>query len=152
MMTERIHNRNVLKERRKQLRNSLTPAEAKLWSLLKDSQLENRKFRRQHSIGPYVLDFYCPSEKLCVEMDGAGHFTDGGYEYDTERTEYFKNLNIKVIRFENKDIFDNAEGILEEIRKFFHTNHPCPSLTKEGNFAGEISNLAAEHLTEEDEE
>lgn len=133
-MTEKIHNRNILKERRKQLRNSLPPAEAKLWSLLKDSKLENKKFRRQHSVGPYVLDFYCPSEKLCLELDGAGHFTDGGYEYDTERTEYLRNLNIKVIRFENKDIFDNAEGILEEIKKFFHANHPCPSLTKEGNF------------------
>lgn len=78
-------------------------------------------------------------------MDGAGHFTDGGYEYDTERTEYLRNLNIKVIRFENKDIFDNAEGILEEIKKFFHANHPCPNsplkiggdkgvVTKDGNF------------------
>lgn len=135
-MTEKIHNRNILKERRKQLRNSLTTAEAKLWSMLKDSNLENRKFRRQHSVGPYVLDFYCPSEKLCIEMDGAGHFTDRGYEYDTERTEYLRNLNIKVIRFENKDIFDNAEGVLEEIKKFFNANHPCPSLTKEGTFAG----------------
>ena len=98
-MQERIHNRNILKQRRKQLRNSLTPAEAKLWSLIKDSQLENRKFRRQHSVGPYVLDFYCPSEKLCIEMDGAGHFTDGGYEYDGERTEYLRNRNIKVVRF-----------------------------------------------------
>ena len=125
-MTERIHNRNILKERRKELRNSLTPAEAKLWSQLKDSKLENRKFRRQHSVGPYVLDFYCPSEKLCIEMDGAGHFTDGGYEYDAERTEYLRSLNIKVIRFENKDIFDNTEGILEEIKKFFIQTTPPP--------------------------
>ncbi len=56
-MPEKIHNINLLKERRKKLRNSLTPAEAKLWSLIKNSQLENRKFRRQHSVGPYILDF-----------------------------------------------------------------------------------------------
>jgi len=115
-MAGKIHNIKNLKANRKKLRNSLTPAEAKLWSLLKDSQLENRKFRRQHSVGPYVLDFYCPSEKLCIELDGVAHFTDGGYEYDTARTEYLKALNIRVIRFENRDVFENTEGVLEEIK------------------------------------
>jgi len=85
-MEEQVHNVKKLKENRKKLRNSLTPAEAKLWSLLKGGQIENRKFRRQHSVGPYVLDFYCPSERLCIELDGAAHFTDGGYEYDETRT------------------------------------------------------------------
>jgi very-short-patch-repair endonuclease len=78
-MKEKIHNVKQLKERRKQLRNSLTSAEAKLWGLLKDSQLENRKFRRQHSVGPYILDFYCPSEKLCIELDGEIHYTEAGF-------------------------------------------------------------------------
>ena len=116
---EKIHNAQNLRETRKKLRNSLTPAEAKLWSLLKNSQLENRKFRRQHSIGPYVLDFYCPSEKLCIELDGAVHFTDGGYEYDLTRTQYLRAHNIHVIRFENRDVFENTEGVLEEIREYF---------------------------------
>lgn len=128
-MPEKIHNINLLKERRKKLRNSLTPAEAKLWSLIKNSQLENRKFRRQHSVGPYILDFYCPSEKLCIELDGAGHFTDGRYEYDTERTEYLRGLNIRVIRFENKDVFDNPEGVLGEIQKLFSNQPPQPLLS-----------------------
>jgi len=118
-MADKIHNIKNLKENRKTLRNSLTPAEAKLWSLLKNGQLENRKFRRQHSVGPYVLDFYCPSEKLCIELDGAAHFTDSGHEYDTVRTEYLEALNIRVRRFENKNVFENAEGVLEEIRKLF---------------------------------
>jgi hypothetical protein len=61
-MPEKIHNITNLRENRKQLRSSLTPAEAKLWSLLKNSQIENKKFRRQHSVGPYVLDFYCVFE------------------------------------------------------------------------------------------
>ncbi|MBI4842748.1 MAG: DUF559 domain-containing protein [Nitrospirae bacterium] len=135
-MTERIHNINIFKERRKELRNSLTPAEAKLWSLIKNSRLKNKKFRRQHSVGPYILDFYCPSEKLCIEMDGAGHFTDGGYEYDTERTEYLRNLNIKVIRFENREIFDNPEGVLEEIKKIFSNLPPLPLLNKGGELYG----------------
>ena len=135
-MTDKIHNIKNLKEGRKKLRNALTPAEAKLWSFLKNSELEKRKFRRQHSVGPYVLDFYCPSEKLCIELDGSAHFTDSGYEYDTARTEYLEALNIRVIRFENKDVSENTEGVLEEIRKkfYFQTNHPfIPSLTKEGS-------------------
>jgi len=118
-MTAKVHNIKNLRRNRKKLRNSLTPAEAKLWSLLKNSQFENRKFRRQHSVGPYVLDFYCPSEKLCIELDGNVHYSDGGFEYDTQRTEYLKTLNIKVIRFENKDVFENTEGVLEEIRRYF---------------------------------
>ena len=118
-MPEKLHNIKELKENRKRLRNRLTPAEAKLWSLLKNSQLDKRKFRRQHSVGPYVLDFYCPSERLCIELDGATHFTDGGYEYDSARTEYLNALNISVIRFENKDVMENTEGVLEEIRRHF---------------------------------
>jgi very-short-patch-repair endonuclease len=118
-MPERLHNIKDLRENRKQLRNRLTPAEAKLWSFLKNSQFEKRKFRRQHSVGPYVLDFYCPDERLCIELDGSAHYTDCGYEYDSARTEYLDALNICVIRFENKDVFENTEGVLEEIKRNF---------------------------------
>ncbi len=126
-MTAKIHNAKNLKENRKQLRNSLTSAEAKLWSFLKNSQLESRKFRRQHSVGPYVLDFYCPAEKLCIELDGAAHFTDCGYEYDIARTEYLQALNIRVMRFENKDVFENTEAVLEEIRKNLSSGQTTPT-------------------------
>ena len=85
-MEEPVHNLQKLKKNRKKLRNSLTPAEAKLWSLLKGGRIKDRKFRRQHSVGPYVLDFYCPSERLCIELYGAPHFTDDGFEYDEART------------------------------------------------------------------
>ena len=134
-MRESIHNINALRDNRKKLRNSLTPAEAMLWTLLKNSQLQNRKFRRQHSVGPYVLDFYCPAENLCIELDGEGHFNDAGFEYDTARTEYLNSLNIRVLRFENKDVFENSEGVLEEIQRNFILNQttPDPSLTKEGS-------------------
>ncbi|MEW6418148.1 MAG: endonuclease domain-containing protein [Nitrospirota bacterium] len=124
---EKVHNIKKLKENRKNLRNNLTPAEARLWSFLKNSQLEDRKFRRQHSIGSYVLDFYCPKEKLCIELDGTAHYTDEGYEYDIARTEYLRTMGIRVLRFENKDVFENAEGILEEIRKnFLKQTTPTP--------------------------
>ena len=118
-MTRRIHNRPLLKGRRRELRNSLTPAEAKLWSVLKNAQFEGRKFRRQHSAGPYILDFYCPAEKLCIEVDGLSHHTDGGPAYDAGRTEFLRSLNIRVIRFDNRAVHENLEGVVQEIRRYF---------------------------------
>lgn len=122
-MQERIHNQQRLKDLRKLNRNNLTPAEAKLWKHLNNSQL-GRKFRRQHSIGKYILDFYCPQEKLAIELDGRTHFTDNGFEKDENRTAYLKSLNIKVIRFENKEVFEQLDGVLEEIKVNFTTPNP----------------------------
>ena len=111
-----IHNRKYLKQFRKDLRNNLTPAEATLWKAIQRNQLDGRKFRRQHSIGNYILDFYCPGEKLAIELDGQQHFTASGSERDYNRDEYLKTLNIKVLRFENREVFENLEGVLEEIK------------------------------------
>jgi very-short-patch-repair endonuclease len=119
MKNNQINNRTELKEYRKNLRNNGTTAEAFLWNYLKAKQLNGRKFRRQFSVGNYILDFYCPAEKLCVELDGADHFTDEGFLYDEERTNYLNSLGIKVIRFENKTVFDHTENVLEEIKRGF---------------------------------
>lgn len=75
-MSQQIHNRKVLKQKRKKLRNNLTPGEASLWKFLQKSQLEGRKFRRQHSVGNYILDFYCPGEKINIELDGEYHIPE----------------------------------------------------------------------------
>ena len=99
-------------EFRKQLRNELKPAEAVMWKALQKKQLEGRKFRRQHSIGNYIVDFYCPAEKLVVELDGAGHFTPEGSEQDETRDTYLNSLDINVLRFENRDVFDNLDAVL----------------------------------------
>ncbi len=119
-----LHNIHSLKEKRRELRNNLTPAEATLWKCLQNKQLDGRKFRRQHSVGNYILDFYCPSEKLCIELDGAEHFTSAGFEYDTERTAFLNGCGIRVIRFENKLIFQSLEMVLEEIKSCFTTPAP----------------------------
>lgn len=115
-----IYNRPVLKSRRKELRNNSTPAEKQLWRLLQQSNLGGYKFRRQHSVGAYILDFYCTEEKLAIELDGDSHFTDDAMLYDRERTAYLNALNIKVLRFLNTDVYDNlnavGERILEEIK------------------------------------
>ena len=120
--TDQIHNRIELKVFRKNLRNNSTSAEATLWLQLKNSQLDGQKFRRQHSVGAYILDFYCPAEKLCIELDGADHYTSNGEAYDEERTKYLNSLNIRVIRFENKEVFQAIEYVLGRIRSCF--NHP----------------------------
>ena len=94
-----IHKVKYLKEFRKDLRNNLTPAEATLWKYLQNSKLDGRKFRRQHSIKNYILDFYCPSEKLGIELDGSSHNGFASDEYDNERTAELNKLRIRIIRF-----------------------------------------------------
>lgn len=129
-----LHNRPGLKSRRKELRNNSTAAEKMLWQMLRHSNLDGYKFRRQHSIGTYILDFYCPAEKLAVELDGDSHFTDDAMVYDHKRTAYLNALNIKVLRFLNTDVYDNlnavCERILAEIKNVppLKTDHPPPLL------------------------
>lgn len=98
--------------------------------MLQHSNPGGYKFRRQHSVGAYILDFYCPSEKLSIELDGDSHFTDDAIEYDRERTAYLNALNIRVLRFLNSDVYDNldvvCERILEEIKRRNLTT-PSPS-------------------------
>lgn len=117
----KIHNHKHLEERRKELRKKLTPAEATLWKSLQKKQLEGRKFRRQHSIQNFIVDFYCPSEKLVIELDGAVHLDFAQQNYDLERTEILENLGLKVIRFENRLVFENLPEVLEEVISHFKT-------------------------------
>jgi len=132
-MKEQINNRKYLSGSRKSLRNNLTPAEAFLWKLLKNSQLDDRKFRRQHSVGNYILDFYCPSERLAIELDGEHHFTQEGIEYDRIRTGYINSINITVIRFENRVVFKNTDWVLDKIKKCFsHPDLRPPLLIRRG--------------------
>ncbi|MBK9154196.1 MAG: endonuclease domain-containing protein [Chloracidobacterium sp.] len=107
------------KEFRKKLRKTLTPAEAALWNVLKGSKLDGRKFRRQHGIGNYVLDFYCPEEKLCIELDGHDHMLLPGGAHDSERTRYLRHFGIRTIRFENDIVFNDLERMVEIIRSHF---------------------------------
>lgn len=117
-----INNKPELKNYRKLLRNNSTSAEATLWTHLQRSQLEDRKFRRQHSLGNFIADFYCPSEKLVVELDGEQHYHEPGIEKDRIKENYLKSIGIRVIRFENKWIFEDIAWVLEQIKAAF--NHP----------------------------
>ena len=115
MDDKRTVNRKELKAFRRNLRKNLTPAEVALWQHLKAGKLNGTSWRRQFSVGDYILDFYCPVAKLCVELDGEGHFTMQGDTYDYDRTEFLESLGIRVLRFENKDVWDNVELVLETI-------------------------------------
>ena len=112
---QQIHNRETLKARRRELRHSLTPAEAALWKSLQRSQLGGKKFRRQHSVGPFILDFYCPECRLAVELDGQTHSNPPAWEYDCNRSDYLNHLNIRVLRFENRDVFEHLDWVLRTI-------------------------------------
>ena len=122
----RIHNRKSMKEIRRNLRHSLTPAEATLWKALQGSKLAGKKFRRPHSVGNYVVDFYCPECKLAIELDGEKHFNSLASEYDLRRTEFLKRCDIEVLRFENRAVFEHSEGVLEAIRRRLTTPSPPP--------------------------
>ena len=115
----RLHNLPALRTFRKELRHHLTPAEAKLWTHFQRSQLAGRKFRRQHSVGGYILDFYCPAERLAIELDGAAHDSETAQRYDEERDLFLRHCGIRVLRFENKWVFLQPDEVLAEITKHF---------------------------------
>jgi very-short-patch-repair endonuclease len=114
-MARACSNLTVLKPRRQRLRSSMTPAEIRLWQALKGRQLSGRKFRRQHSIGFFVLDFFCPAEGLAVELDGSSHDSAAANERDQNRDAFLASVGIRVVRFENRDVMENLEGVLAGI-------------------------------------
>ena len=118
-MATQLNNLNYLKATRDNLRKNLTKAELVLWEVLKDKKLCGRKFRRQHSIGHYIADFYCTSERLIIELDGQHHFTPEGVVKDLDRDIHLAMMNIKVLRFENKEILNNLTDVLKVIKDTF---------------------------------
>jgi very-short-patch-repair endonuclease len=114
-----VSNRKDLKAVRQGLRSSGTSSEAVLWKCLSGNKLDGRKFRRQHTVGPFVLDFYCPSERLCVEVDGGAHHDPTSSINDQSRDEYLTAMGIRVLRIENKEVIDDLEGVKDVIRSYF---------------------------------
>ena len=112
-----IYNDKILKKRRKELRKTETEAERLLWKYLKNKHFYGNRFLRQYSVGPYVLDFYCPESRLTIELDGGGHSEKDQKEYDKIRTNFLKDKDIKVIRFWNNNLMENIESALKKIEK-----------------------------------
>ena len=115
----KLNNVPYLKDTRSYLRKNMTEAELILWEILNDKKLQGRKFRRQHSIGHYIADFYCIPEKIIIELDGQHHYTPEGIKKDIERDIDLNTMGIKVLRFENKDVLQNLTEVLKKIKLEF---------------------------------
>lgn len=100
-------------ERARRMRKALTPPEARLWRCLKGDKLDGLGFRKQHPIGPYILDFYCAAAKLAVEIDGAGH--DNRAAHDIRRTAWLGTKGIHVIRIPALQVRDELDSVLSFI-------------------------------------
>jgi len=115
-MTE-LFNRQSQKELRQSLRSEMPKAELLLWLEIRNKRLDGYKFRRQVGIGPYIVDFYCPSLRLVIEIDGDSHFEDGAEEKDKARQSFLEEKGIRVLRFTNTDVYQNIEQVMEGIRE-----------------------------------
>jgi len=107
-----LYNQSKILDKRKLLRKNQTPQEVILWKYLRGNKL-GVKFKRQFSVGPYILDFYSPKNKLAIELDGFQHFNNK--EYDKERSEYLSILGVRVIRFWNSEIDANIDSAISKI-------------------------------------
>lgn len=99
------------------LRQNQTPQEQKLWNMIRNNQL-GVKFKRQHPIGNYIVDFVCREKWLIIELDGSQHNEEKNIISDNERTLYLNSSGFKVIRFWNNDVDNNIEGVILEIKKY----------------------------------
>ena len=119
-----------LRNRARQLRRQQTDVETKLWIRLRDRQLCGAKFRRQHPIGPYIVDFCCPDRGLVVELDGGQHAEQT--LADQARTRFLEADGYRVVRFWDHEVLDRMDTILEEIVRLLSNPHPSLSLKGRG--------------------
>jgi len=122
----------AMTERARGLRRESTDVERKLWYRLRRRQLNGLSFRRQHPIGPYVLDFYCPSIGLAVELDGGQHNFENQAQKDEQRTRWLEANGVKLIRFWNNEVSGNLHGVLSEIARVASDMTPSPTLPLPG--------------------
>ncbi|MEY3399276.1 MAG: hypothetical protein RL220_1870, partial [Bacteroidota bacterium] len=122
----RINNLPHLRDKRRALRNSASPAKVVLWKTLQQRKLQGRKFRRQHSIGEYILDFYCPAERIGIEIHGAEYFHSPPSPENMLRDEFFDWAGISVLRFEEKWVWLYKDELLNLIIREFRRHPPRP--------------------------
>lgn len=110
-----LHNDPIFKQRRRELRLNQTEAEKIFWRHLRNRQLYGMKFFRQFSVGPYILDFYCPQLRLAIELDGGQHTGDNEREYDAARSAYLQAQGINVMRFWNHEVLNQTKSVLRKV-------------------------------------
>jgi very-short-patch-repair endonuclease len=127
----RLYNKKSEKEKRRYLRNNQTSPEKLVWMFLRRKQISGERFLRQYSIHSYVIDFYCPSLKLAVEIDGDSHFeSDESIKYDKKRERFLVSVGTTIIRFTNQQVIENLEKVMDQIEekvKELKNEKPHPS-------------------------
>ena len=119
-----LRNDPTLKELRRELRRNQSDAERALWAKVRNKQFFGMKFFRQYSIGPYILDFYCPAAKLAVELDGGQHNQSNNREYEVARSKYLKAQGIDVMRFWNNEVLLDIDSVLSKLALKITPLHP----------------------------
>jgi len=119
-------NYGKLKEKAREFRQNQTPAEEMMWGLVRNRQVADLKFRRQHQIGPYIVDFFCNELRLIVELDGGYHFDEEQLEKDKKRADDLRSLGFALLRFTNKQFMDDPIGVFEQIVAYGEGPHPRP--------------------------
>jgi very-short-patch-repair endonuclease len=117
-----VKRNNISKAR--DLRKNQTDAEQKLWAVLRDRSLAGVKFRRQFPIENYILDFYSSDIKLCIEADSGQHYTEEGKLQDDERAKVLAKFGIQILRFSDRDILKNIDGVCDVIFGAIKRNRP----------------------------
>ena len=124
MKTSMLPYNKTLKNYARELRKNITNTENLLWSKLRRKQLHGYQFYRQKIISNFIVDFYCPKAKLVIELDGGQHYTKNGKEGDRIRDDYLVNLGLKVLRFSDREVFENLNGVLEKIWENLDLRNP----------------------------
>ncbi|TLY23331.1 MAG: DUF559 domain-containing protein [Nitrospirae bacterium] len=121
---------STLKLHAKRLRRDETEAERKLWMRLRDRQVNGFKFRRKQTIGRYIVDFFCPEQRLVIELDGGHHTLQR--ETDQRRTDFLTKADFRVLRFWDNEVLANTEAVLQQIADELKPPHPTLSLQGRG--------------------
>jgi very-short-patch-repair endonuclease len=111
-------------DRARENRREMSPVQAKLWLYLRRDQLLGLRFRREHRVGPYIVDFYCAERNLVIEVDGESH--GGMVEYDKQRTEYLESRGLREVRFTNDEVLRCIEQVIEQIKSLCEAGVPSP--------------------------
>jgi len=118
----RFFHRHTQTNRRRVLHNNLTPSEALLWMSLKGKKLEGKKFEKWQSFGDYTIKFYCPSEKLAIELDGDTSLVPSEQIVEQKKEEFLSQQGVRIIRINDEEVLEAKEAVLERITMEFHTS------------------------------
>ncbi len=116
----------------RRMRRGPTPAEELLWRVLRNRRLAGFKVRRQHPVGPYILDCYCPAARLAVELDGDSHATAAGQQHDATRSAYLEARGILVVRFWNTEVTEEPDAVLNRIIELCLSRTTTSTVTEVG--------------------